>query len=122
MTPKGYQNHREQLLKEKEQVDGELAALRNELKLVKRDFRTTGRAANRDWLMERENKLVELGRMSQQLQRQLGGLNAVKRREEPGLEHFVHQLLLERGLGRAEVEEIFAQAMIRRRLHLDDQG
>jgi hypothetical protein len=120
MTPKGFERHRGQLLTEKNEIDLELAAIKNELKVARREFAATGRAANREWLSERENRLLELQRTSQELQRQIGGLNAIKK-AEIGLDHFVHEVLLEK-MSREEVVEIFREAILRRRLYLDSNN
>jgi hypothetical protein len=121
MTPKGFERHRSQLLSEKGEIDLELAAIKNQLKMARREFAATGRAANRDWLSERENRLLELQRASQELQRQLGGLNSVKKSSEQGLDRFVHEVLLEK-MSREEVTDIFREAIIRRRLYLDSNN
>jgi hypothetical protein len=121
MTPKGFERHRSQLLSEKGEIDLELSAIKNQLKMARREFAATGRAANRDWLSQQENRLLELQRTSQELQRQIGGLNAIKKSSEMGLDHFVHEVLLEK-MSREEVTDIFREAIIRRRLYLDSNN
>lgn len=118
MTPKGFQRHRSQLLSEKQEIDSEITSLRRQLKVVKREFAAGGRPANREWLSQQEARLSELGRTSQELQHQLAGLNTVKQQSELGLDHFVHEVLLEK-MPREEVDVIFHEAIVRRRLYLD---
>ena len=120
MTPKGLERHRSQLLSEKSEIDLELSTLKNQLRVAKREFAATGRPADRDWLSQQETRLVKLGRTSQELQRQLGALNAIKK-SDIGLDHFIHEVLLEK-MSREEVADVFREAIVRRRLYLDNNN
>jgi len=118
MTPQGYGRHKDQLLKDKADCDAESATLKIEVAAAKRNFNATGQRADVKWLCESEARLVVLKGRSQELQRQIATLNANARGTEIGLDHFVHEVLLEQ-MSREEVTTIFKDAIIRRRLYLD---
>jgi uncharacterized protein YukE len=114
------QAHKEVLLGEKREVDLQLSELKAEIKRAQVTFRAGGPRANSQWLLERHELVAKLKRASQNFQDKLGELNRTLRAnqelDEIGLDHFVHEVLLER-LERQEVDEIFAEAIRRKRQH-----
>jgi hypothetical protein len=122
MTLEEFEKQRMNLLNKKIEVDTRLAAIKDIISQAHRDHAPTGQRSNVQWLNGQERYAKRLKVASQEIQRQLGELNAERKRhnlQQLGIDHFLHDVMLER-LPKEQVALIFSEAIRRKRQYDND--